>query len=179
VIRFGELELETSPAVMTPRSTSLALVDRVVEHLDGRPGLVADVGTGSGAIGIAIAEAAPEALVWATDINPEAVELARANARRAGVADRVLVRAGELLEPVPAPVDVIVANLPYLPAGERHRHPDLWREPADAVFAPGDGLGIVRRLLAAAPRWLTPDGIVVLQLRGQTVVRRPLVEAAA
>jgi release factor glutamine methyltransferase len=179
VIHFGELELETSPGVMTPRLTSLALVDRVVEHLGGRPGLVADVGTGSGAIGIAIAEAAPDALVWATDVNPAAVELARANAERAGVADRVLVHEGELLEPVPAPVDAIVANLPYLPLAERYRHPDLWAEPRDAVFAPGDGLGIVRRLLAAAPRWLTPDGIVVLQLRGQMVVRRPLAEAAA
>jgi len=179
VIHFGPVELATSPHVMTPRATSLALVDRVVEHLAGRAGLVADVGTGSGAIAIAIAKAAPNALVWATDVNPEAVELARSNAERAGVAGRLAVREGELLEPVPGPLDAIVANLPYLPLAERHRHPDLWNEPADALFAPGDGLGIVRRLLAAAPHWLTPDGIVVLQLRGQMVVRRPLVEAAA
>jgi release factor glutamine methyltransferase len=179
VIRFGGIELETSSHVMTPRSTSLPLVDRVVAHLDGRAGVVADVGTGSGALAIAIAIAAPETRVWATDVSPAAVELARANAARAGLADRVTVREGELLVPVPVRVDAIVANLPYLPLGERHRHPDLWREPADAVFAPGDGLGIVRRLLAAAPQWLTPDGIVVLQVRGQIVVRRPLVEAAA
>lgn len=179
MIRFGDVELETSDAVMTPRSTSLALVDRVVEHLGGRGGLVADVGTGSGAIGIAIAQGAPGAFVWATDVNPDAVVLARANAARAGVADRVAVVAGELLEPVPEPVDAIVANLPYLPLAERHRHPDLWGEPPEAVFAPGDGLGTVRQLLAAAPAWLTPDGIVVLQLRGQVVVRRPLAEAAA
>ena len=178
MIHFGSVELETSPRVMTPRATSLPLVECVVEHLAGRGGLVADVGTVSGALGIAIAQAAPDALVWATDVNPDAVELARANAARAGVSNRMTVREGELLEPVPGPVDAIIANLPYLPLGERHRHPDLWSEPSDAVFAAGDGLGIVRRLLATAPHWLTPDGIVVLQLRGQLVVRRPL-EAAA
>jgi release factor glutamine methyltransferase len=128
---------------------------------------VVDVGTGSGASGIAIATRAPNATVWATDVSPEAVQLATRNAARAGVSDRVLVRHGDLLEPVPGLVDVVVANLPYLPAHERARHPDLRAEPAAAVFASGDGLLGYRRLLQAAASRLNARGLLALQLRGQ------------
>ena len=62
---------------------------------------------------------------------------------------------------------MIVANLPYLPIGERNSHPDLTSEPVRAVFAKGDGLGLVRRLVAAARRRLTPDGVLALQIRGR------------
>jgi release factor glutamine methyltransferase len=109
---FGGLELVTSPLVMTPRETSRGLVLSASEHLRDRPGVVVDVGTGSGAIALAVAEAAPHAAVWATDVSSAAVELARLNARRAGLHDRVTVRRGSLLDPFPGAVDVIVANLP-------------------------------------------------------------------
>ena len=164
---FGGLELVTSPQVMTPRATSVGLVSRAAEHLAGRPGVVVDVGTGSGAIALALAEAAPNARIWATDVSDAAVELAALNARRAGFADRIAVRRGDLLDPFPGIADVIVANLPYLPMGERTEHPDLLTEPAGAVFADGDGLGIVRRLVASARRRLAPDGLLALQVRGR------------
>src|SRR5262245_35651867 len=164
---FGGLELVTSPFVMTPRETSTGLVACATEHLGGEPGVVVDVGTGSGAIALAIANAAPRASVWATDTSPAAVELAMLNARRAGLGGRVAVRRGDLLEPFPGRVDVIVANLPYLPLDERARHPDLENEPLGAVFAEGDGLGLVRRLVASARRRLTPDGLLAIQLRGR------------
>ena len=96
-------------------------------------------------IGVTIALAAPQVEVFATDINPAAVELARENAARHGVADRVHVFEGDLLDPVPEPVLVVVANLPYLPEAE---HDDAYDdEPPDAIYAPGDGLGPLRQLL--------------------------------
>jgi release factor glutamine methyltransferase len=164
---FGGLELVTSPLVMTPRETSTGLVVCATRHLEDRPGVVVDVGTGSGAIALAVAEAAPHAAVWATDVSSAAVELARLNAHRAGLQDRVTVRHGNLLDPFPGMADVIVANLPYLPIGERRSYPELVSEPVNAVFAEGDGLGLVRRLVAAARRRLTPDGLLALQVRGR------------
>jgi release factor glutamine methyltransferase len=164
---FGGLELVTSPFVMTPRETSTGLVVCATRHLEDRPGVVVDVGTGSGAIALAVAAAAPHAAVWATDVSSAAVELARLNAHRAGLQDRVTVRHGNLLDPFPGTADVIVANLPYLPIGERRSYPELVSDPVNAVFAEGDGLGLVRRLFAAARRRLTPDGLLALQVRGR------------
>ena len=164
---FGGLELVTSPFVMTPRATSTDLVVCATKHLESRPGVVVDVGTGSGAIALAVATAVPHAAVWATDVSSAAVELARLNARRAGLHDRVTVRCGNLLDPFPGTADVIVANLPYLPLGERRSYPELASEPTNAVFAEGDGLGLVRRHVAAARRRLSPDGLLALQVRGR------------
>jgi release factor glutamine methyltransferase len=164
---FGGLELATSPFVMTPRETSAGLVACATEHLAGRAGVVVDVGTGSGAIALAVAQAAPRASVWATDTSCAAVELAAQNAQRAGLHSRVAVRRGDLLDPFPGHADVIVANLPYLPLSERRSHPDLDSEPLSAVYAEGDGLGLVRRLVASARRRLTPDGLLALQVRGR------------
>lgn len=164
---FGELELATSPFVMTPRETSAGLVACAAEHLGGETGVVVDVGTGSGAIALGIAKAAPRASVWATDTSPAAVELAALNAHRAGLGGRIAVRRGDLLDPFPGRADVIVANLPYLPLSERPSHPDLESEPLSAVYAEGDGLGLVRRLVASARRRLTPDGLLALQVRGR------------
>jgi release factor glutamine methyltransferase len=166
-VAFAGLQLVTAPGrVMTPRPRSAALVERAVAHVGDKPALVADVGTGSGAIAVAIALRAPRATIWATDVSEVAIELARANAEEHGVADRVHVRCGDLLDPVEAPVDVIVANLPYLPWRDRHAHPELAAEPRHAVFALGDGLGHYRRLLETAADRLTPGGLVAVQLHG-------------
>jgi release factor glutamine methyltransferase len=160
---FHGLELLTAPGrVFTPRPTTEALVDAALEHIDDGPTKVADVGTGTGAIAVAIATAAPEAEVWATDTNEEAVELARENAKRHGVESRVHVVRGNLLEPVPNAVDVVVANLPYLPASERR--PEYDAEPDDAIYAPGDGLGPLRTLVAlCAAGKLAMPGFVLVQ----------------
>ena len=164
---FHDLELETVPGrVFTPRTTTEALVDAALERIDGAPIRIADVGTGSGAIAVALAVNKPEVEIWATDTSEDAVELARANAERLGVADRVHVLRGDLLDPLPAPVDLIVANLPYLPES-RHdsRYDD---EPDDAVYAPGDGLDIYRRLLdACRDGKLKTGGKVLLQYDGR------------
>jgi release factor glutamine methyltransferase len=162
---FHGLTLLAAPGdVMTPRSASEQLVETAVECIGDRPAVVADVGTGSGAIAVAIARAAPRAEVWASDVSPAAVLLARANAHRFGVADRLQVVHGDLLTPLPNELDLIVANLPYLPRSERDRHPDLAEEPESAVFAAGDGLDPYRRLLGDAEAKLRPGGAIAIQL---------------
>ena len=166
---FSALSVETAPGkVMTPRPASERLVAEACARIDGRA-RVADIGTGSGAVAVAIAVARPEAQVWATDVDEHAVALARANVARLGVGDRVFVRRGDLLDPVPAPLDLIVANLPYLAARTAASHPDLRDEPFDAVFAAGDGLGAYRRLASQSAAKLAPGGTLLLQLHGQVV----------
>ena|SRR5436190_11434776 len=164
---FSNLKLETAPGrVFTPRPTTEALVDAALDRIDGVPMRIADVGTGSGAIAVALAARKPNVEIWATDTNADAVELARSNAQRLGVSDRVHVLHGDLLDPLPAPVDLIVANLPYLPESERDARYD--DEPDDAVYAPGDGLETYRRLLdACRDGKLQTGGTVLLQYDGK------------
>ena len=162
---FNGLKLLTSPGlVMTPRPTSEQLVAAAWAHVGDGQRRVVDVGTGSGAIAIAIAIACPNAEVWATDTSPIAVRLARANVLRHGLAGRVFVRRGDLLAPVPRPADVIVANLPYVPASTAPDHPELEAEPFHAVFARDDGLDPYRRLVDSAMTRLTDGGVLLLQL---------------
>jgi HemK-like putative methylase len=155
--------------VFTPRATTERLVRAADEAIDDEPKRVADVGTGTGVIAVTLAVRHPQIEVWATDTNPEAVELARRNAERQGVSDRVHVVHGDLLEPVPDRVDVVVANLPYL--SDSVHDPRYETEPPDAVYAPGDGLGPYRRLLNACRdgRLVTPGGVVVIQFHRETL----------
>lgn len=164
LVTFSGLTLLTAPGeVMTPRPTSEGLVAAACECIDG-PARVADVGTGSGALAVAIAVHRPRTRIWATDIDEGAIALARANVSRFSLAGRVFVLRGDLLEPVPAPLDVIVANLPYLPAHLAAGYPELFDEPFAAVFAPGDGLDGYRRLIRQAATKLAPAGTLLLQL---------------
>jgi release factor glutamine methyltransferase len=181
-VRFTGLSFATRPGrVMTPRRASERLVAEVLERVGGGAATVVDVGTGSGSIAVAIAAGAPNARVFATDTSRCAVALARANVRRHGLCDRVTVRYGDLLDPVPGPIDVVVANLPYLPAADAERYPDLDDEPFAAVFAAGDGLGPYRRLLSACVERLDDDASVIIQLHRRvlaaTVAELPTLRA--
>jgi methylase of polypeptide subunit release factors len=98
------------------------------------------------------------------------VQLARANVRRHGLGDRVTVLEGDLLDPIPGRVDVIVANLPYLSIVDAELYADLEREPAAAVFAPGDGLDHYRRLVEVAHERLMPEGALIIQLHRRVLV---------
>jgi ribosomal protein L11 methylase PrmA len=159
----------------THESTALCL-EALARLAEGGPlGRVADVGTGSGAVAVALALRAPAAEVWASDVDPTAVELTSANAARHGVGDRVHAVAGDVLGPVPRPLDLAVANLPYLPArlARDRAYAEYLREPHAAVFAPGDGLDPYRRLLAQAQEKLVPGGVLIMQLRrGALAARR-------
>jgi release factor glutamine methyltransferase len=166
---FHGLEFLTAPGhVFTPRATTEPLVDAALAHIHERPLRIADVGTGTGVIGVSIAVAAPQVEVYATDVNPKAVALAQANAERHGVADRVHVLEGDLLAPVPGSVDLVVANLPYLP--ERERRPEYDDEPPEAVYAPGDGLGPLQQLLHICEAGkLAMPGFALVQYRGNVL----------
>jgi release factor glutamine methyltransferase len=157
---------------MTPRPATERLVETAVNLLGGRPARVADVGTGSGAVAVALATALPRAEVFATDTSPTAVLLARANVARLGLADRVTVLHGHLLDPVPGPLDLIAANLPHLPLAEVDSHPDLDGEPLEAIFAPGDGLDAYRELVGEGWERLNADGALVIQLRRRALTAR-------
>lgn len=164
-VSFYDFSLATAPgAVFTPRHTTERLVDAALERLGPGPARIADVGTGAGAVAVAIALHRPNVEVYATDSSPAAVALARENARRHGVCDRVHVVHGDLLAGVPGPLDLVVANLPYLPP---YRAGDFPTEPVTAVVSSGDGLDHYRRLLAQATPLLRPGAPLLVQLHGE------------
>lgn len=174
LVPFADLYLAAAPGlVMTPRSATEGIVAAAVRHVGARPARVADVGTGSGAIALAVAAACPAADVWATDTSASAVELARLNARRLGLEGRVQVEQCDLLGPASGSFDVVAANLPYLPLNIADERPELAGEPRDALFAPGDGLDAYRRLVDAAGLVLADDGVLLLQLHRELVTARP------
>lgn len=167
---FFGLPFSVAPGrVMTPRPATEDLVARTLELVGSEGARVADVGTGSGAIAVAVAAAAPRAEVWATDTSRRAIRLARRNVRRHGLEDRVHVRRGNLLDPVPGPVDVVVANLPYLPASEAPFRPELAAEPVEAIYSRGDGLEPYRELIRTSADQLAPEGRLLIQLHRQVL----------
>jgi HemK-like putative methylase len=166
---FDGARILTSPGVvMTPRATTEALAEKAVAWIGSRSVRVADVGTGSGAVAVAIALRAPRARVWATDDSEAAVVLARANVANNGLQERVEVLLGDLLAPVPGELDLVVANLPYH-AQARARGPlasACRDQPQHAIYAPGDGLQLIRELVEACRTRLKAHGALVIQLYG-------------
>jgi release factor glutamine methyltransferase len=142
---FRRIELAVDRRVLVPRPETELLVEVALER---RPGRVLDVGTGSGAIALAVADELPEAEVVATDTSPGALEVARANAARLGLADRVRFEAGTV--PAGGSFDLVLANLPYV--AERDwsgLQPEVTQwEPREALLAGPDGLDAYRNLLA-------------------------------
>lgn len=164
---FWSLPLAVSPGVLIPRPDTETLI-QVCLDLAARSELVriADIGTGSGAIAIALAVELPEAVVTATDISGEALEVAANNARRHGVADRIEFLMGDLTSALPATAQfhLLVANLPYIPTGDlASLSPEVRHEPASALDGGPDGLDLVRRLVGAAPSRIIAGGHIVLE----------------
>ena len=162
--KFYGLTFVSEPGrVFSPRPTTEKLVAAALERVGGGHARVADIGTGSGVVAITLALRAPRIDVWASDTCASALRVASGNAARLG-AQLHLVH-GDLLEGLPRDLDLIVANLPYLPP----RTPGYENEPAAAVFSSGDGLDHYRRLLAGAADHLTDDGGVILQFDGDVL----------
>ena len=146
---FRHLELRVDARVLVPRPETELLVEAAVELLP-RGARVADVGTGSGAVALALRHERPDLEIVATDVSTGALEVARTNAARLRV-DGIDFRHGDLLAGA-EPVDAVVANPPYVAEGERTAlAPEIVRhEPPDALFAGADGLDVIRRLVPAA-----------------------------
>jgi release factor glutamine methyltransferase len=167
---FYGLEFVVTPDVLIPRPETETLVETVIGRSSHRSvlqrgPLIADVGTGSGAIAIALAKSLPRAEVWAIDTSWPALEVARANARRHSVERRISLRHGDLLLPLDHRVDVIVANLPYVSTGDWSRlEPELRdNEPRLALDGGSEGLDLIEALLHQAPRYLRPGGALCLE----------------
>ena len=175
---FLGLDLFVDARVLLPRPLTAAVVEVSLEliRVRGRELTAADIGTGSGAVAIALAVHEPLVRrVYATDISRDALEVARHNGGRHGLEGRIAWLAGDLLEPVPEPVDLVVANLPYVPTVDRPDRTAARFEPGIAFFGGSDGLDLVRRFIGQLPAKLRRGGIVVLEIGpGQ----RPAVEAA-
>jgi release factor glutamine methyltransferase len=164
---FWDLSFEVSPAVLIPRpetelivETSLELFpDRVVEVT------IADVCTGSGCLAVALACERPQARLTAIDISGAALDVARLNAVRHGVGDRVHFVRANILDRVTDCFDLIVANPPYVPDGERASlQPEVRdHEPALALLGGVDGLTVVRRLVEQAPSRLNDRGVLIFE----------------
>ncbi|HZU15450.1 MAG TPA: peptide chain release factor N(5)-glutamine methyltransferase [Candidatus Dormibacteraeota bacterium] len=162
---FMKLEFEVTPAVLVPNPDTEVLVERAVSWARerGRPVRVADVGTGSGCIAIAVAHYLPGATVWATDDDPAALAVAERNVRAHGLEDRVRLARGDLVDPLPDGLDLICANLPYVAEGTA-LPPEVLAQPARALFAGDGGAALVNRLLARAPARLAAGGAVLVEI---------------
>ncbi|VVE21512.1 peptide chain release factor N(5)-glutamine methyltransferase [Pandoraea terrigena] len=160
---FFGLTLTVSPSVLIPRPETELLVELALARLEGRRApRVLDLGTGSGAIALAIAHSRPDAQVTALDRSPDALDVARENARQLGLADRVTFLASDWYAALPAneaPFDIIVSNPPYIVSGDAHlSQGDLRFEPIDALTDHSDGLAALRAIVAGAPSRLLPNG---------------------
>jgi release factor glutamine methyltransferase len=154
---FWDFEFEVSPDVLVPRPETELLVEQTLQAIDERyrddkPFRVADVGTGSGCIAIAIAASRPAVRVVATDISPRALAIARRNAARLGVAGRIEFLETTLLEAVTRSIDLVVSNPPYIGTGDAARvtRDVAAFEPPEALFAGADGLEVINRLIRDA-----------------------------
>ena len=184
---FWGLEFEVGPGVLIPRPETEHIVEVALARLGpahagsklrhgpaGAALRVADVGTGSGCLAVALARELPEARVWATDISPAALTIARRNAARHGVDGRIEFLEANLLSPFfaggaaasAAPLDLIVSNPPYVGHDEADQLPREVREhePPEALFTDTVGYAIYAELLAQAAQLLAPGGVLVVEL---------------
>ncbi len=165
--------------VLIPRPETEMLVELATAWLSDKPSpLVADIGTGSGAVGLSIAALLPEAVVHAVDVSRRALAVARRNARMLNVSSRVYFHRGDLLAPLQkwqGEIDCITANLPYLtPEEYSSLSEELYHEPRRALVAEPDVLSLYRRMLSAAGSMLRPGGLILLEVgstQGQEVER--------
>ena len=164
---FHGLDLCVTPAVLVPRPETETLVDAALERLPrDRPLRVVDLGTGSGAIALAIAHARPNAKVVATDVSDDALAVARGNATRLELANVAFARGSwyDALEGDGEPFDAILANPPYVASGDSHlEEGDLRYEPSVALSPGGDGLDALRIVVAGAASRLSEGGWLAVE----------------
>ena len=168
---FYGIEFYIDHRALIPRPETELLVEEAIDfarhHLSpGNQLTIADIGTGSGAIAISLALALPQVKIYATDISASALEIANINRRRYKVDSQVELLQGNLLEPLPEPVDTIVANLPYIRNCELQTlSPEITNfEPTLAIAGGNDGWDKIRLLLDQALGKLRPEGCLLLEI---------------
>ncbi len=168
------MDFIVNPAVLIPRSETEHVIETVLQLVNGgrasSPGMrIVDVGTGSGCIALALAKELPEAEVHATDISPAALEVARANAARHQLENRIQFHETDLLQSLErARLDFVVSNPPYVGESEQDQVQLGVRkfEPRKAVFAGPTGLEVIERLIPQAQAALKPGGWLVMEISG-------------
>ena len=164
---FYDLDLLTDHRALIPRPETECLVERAIKLLADHPApLIADIGTGCGAIAVTLAKHLPRARVIASDLSAEAVELAHSNACRHQVEQQIEFRVGDLLVPVNEVLDLLVANLPYI---DDKDWPFLAKtirghEPRMAFLGGPDGLNLMRQFLGAAPSRVRAGSFILLEI---------------
>lgn len=168
---FFGLDFLVDNRVLIPRPETELLVEEAIAWLRMRESeckrlVAADAGTGSGAIAVSLAVACPRLTLYATDASAGALQVAAHNAERHSVAGRLRLLHGDLLEPLPEPVHLIAANLPYVSESEMAQlPPHITRfEPRQALDGGPDGLAVVERMLAQARTCLRPEGVILLEI---------------
>ena len=172
---FWGMDLIVSPAVLIPRPETEHVIEAVIAGIKPEAGSrtpealrIVDVGTGSGAIALALAKEFPHAEIHATDISAPALEIARANAVRHQLADRIQFHQTDLLAGLNLPFDFIVSNPPYVGESEEDQVQLEVRkfEPRNAVFAGATGLEVIERLIPQAQAALEPGGWLIMEISG-------------
>lgn len=165
---FYGLDFHVSDRVLIPRQETELLVDMALgfaKKMSLRQLSIVDVGTGSGAVGVAIAHHLDQATIFATDLSRDALLVADTNRRRHGLQRRLQLLQADLLGPLKAPIDVIVSNPPYLRQDEIDGLPaEVRREPMGALLGGQDGLDVVARLLCVAASRIGPEGCVLVEI---------------
>jgi release factor glutamine methyltransferase len=169
---FFGMEFDLTPDVLIPRPETELLVEKAIAWLQGSPArrAVADVGTGSGVIAVSIAVQVPDVKILATDISPEALLVAKRNAQKFAVEKNIAFIECDLLPAKPEPfttedqIDLLCANLPYIPTATLHSLPIYGREPTRALDGGEDGLGHLRHLMMLAPDWLASNAMMLLEI---------------
>lgn len=180
---FCGLNFVVTPAVLIPRPETELLVETLVRHSFSAPRpIVADIGTGSGCIAVALARALPSVMLYATDCSRAALSVARRNADHHRVGERIRFLAGDLLKSLrglglEGKLSAVVSNPPYIPDGELDGlQPEVGGfEPRLALAGGTDGLAVHRRLLRDAAEFLTPGGLLAMEMgHGQSEPLRRL-----
>ena len=162
---FWGLEFRVTPAVLIPRPETEFIIEETLKVLrPGSPCRIADIGTGSGCIAVSLAREVPESSVTATDVSPDALMIARDNARRHGVADRITFVQTSYLDGIAGTFDAIVANPPYVRQGDKPALArDVRHEPDVALFGGTTGLRDIDGAMEAAVSGLEPGGWFVME----------------
>ena len=164
-VEFCGMTFACDKRALVPRPETEELVELLKTKIDNPKARVVDVGTGSGVIALSLAKKFPEAEIHATDISDDALALAKENAERLGLSERVQFARSDMLDGVAGTFDLIVANLPYIARQDRQSLSlEVLHDPEVALFAGEKGDEMIRKLIEAAPPHLNSGGLLALEL---------------